>query len=198
MRRLDGIVEKLRENKALFKSLIVDLPGLRFRELPDPAGDLATHLVVFFPSAAIAQAVTGELGSRTLADSGWHIYSKMEHLLNKRTASGRGCPFDCRCHFDEPVEYHAGMLPQTDAQAAGKVFAEILENFKESTGQQFSVGIASLQEGDSLADLVSRADQHLYTRKGRFGDEAAAITQPAPKASKAGFLARIVRLRKGG
>ena len=90
------------------------------------------------------------------------------------------------------------ILPQTDAQAAGKVFAEILENFKESTGQQFSVGIASLQEGDSLADLVSRADQHLYTRKGRFGDEAAAITQPAPKASKAGFLARIVRLRKGG
>lgn len=118
LRRLDGILAKLRENKALFKSLIADLPGLRFRELPDPAGDIATHLVVLFPTAAIATAVSAELGSRTLGDSGWHIYSKMEHLLTQRTATGRGCPFDCGCYFGASTEYRAGMLPQTDALVA--------------------------------------------------------------------------------
>lgn len=118
LRRMDAIRTRLRENKALFKSLIADLPGLRFRELPDPAGDLATHLVVLFPTAAIASAVSAELGSRTLADSGWHIYTKMEHLLMRRTASGRGCPFDCRCYFEAPSEYRAGMLPRTDAIVA--------------------------------------------------------------------------------
>ena len=118
LRRLDGIVAKLHENKSLFKSIIADLPGICFRELPDPAGDIATHLVVLFPSATLARAVTAELGSRTLADSGWHVYSKMEHLLNQRTATGRGCPFDCTTHFDKPTKYSAGMLPQTDALVA--------------------------------------------------------------------------------
>jgi len=95
--------------------LIADLPGIRFRDLPDPAGDLATHLVVLFPDAAVAGAITRELGSRVLADSGWHIYNKMEHLLRQRTASGTGCPFDGRCSLVEAKEYRAGMLPRTDA-----------------------------------------------------------------------------------
>ena len=37
----------------------------------------------------------------------------MEHLLAQRTAVGRGCPFDC-AQFHPPVEYRAGMLPQTE------------------------------------------------------------------------------------
>jgi len=115
LRRIDAIRARLRENKALFKSLIADLPGIRFRDLPDPAGDLATHLVVLFPDAAVAGAITRELGSRVLADSGWHIYNKMEHLLQQRTASGTGCPFDGRCSLVEAKEYRAGMLPRTDA-----------------------------------------------------------------------------------
>ena len=67
---------------------IEDLPGLGFRTIVDPEGDLATHLVITFPSAEIAQAVATELGSITLAASGWHVYSNMEHLLERRTADG--------------------------------------------------------------------------------------------------------------
>lgn len=152
LRRIDAIVTRLRENKALFKSLIADLPGLRFRALPDPAGDLATHLVVLFPSAAIARAVSAELGSRTLADSGWHIYSKMEHLLMKRTASGRGCPFDCGCCSDTPMEYRAGMLPQTDALVAramtigiGIADANIGSNF----------GVTILDDADAVRERAA-------------------------------------------
>ncbi len=118
LRKLEQIRSHLRANKQLFKSLIAGIPDLRFRTLPDPAGDLATHLVVIFPSADVAGRVAADLRSRVLADSGWHIYSKMEHLLQRRTATMRGCPFYCSCHEERQRDYRPGMLPQTDDLAS--------------------------------------------------------------------------------
>jgi dTDP-4-amino-4,6-dideoxygalactose transaminase len=114
LRRLDEIRTHLRQNRRLFHSLLADLPGLQFRTLPDPDGDLATHLVVIFPTEQIARATAADLGSRVLADSGWHVYFNMEHLLQKRTATMKGCPFYCQCHQSRTVDYYRGMLPQTD------------------------------------------------------------------------------------
>jgi dTDP-4-amino-4,6-dideoxygalactose transaminase len=114
VRKLDIIRSHLRANKAIVKSTIADLPGLTFRAIVDPEGDLATHLVVTFPSADVARDVAGELGALTLDRSGWHVYSNMEHLLERRTVSGKGCPFACSC-FGESDGYRRGMLPQTDA-----------------------------------------------------------------------------------
>jgi dTDP-4-amino-4,6-dideoxygalactose transaminase len=118
VRKLDMIRHHLRANKAIVKSAIADLPGLGFRTIVDPEGDLATHLVVTFPSADIARRVADDLGSITLAASGWHVYSNMEHLLERRTVTGRGCPFDCACHGGDGTGYRAGMLPLTDALLA--------------------------------------------------------------------------------
>jgi len=116
--RLERIREHLRAQRDLVWSTIEDLPGIGFRTLPDRDGDLATHLVVTFPQAELARAVTAELGSITLDRSGWHVYTHMEHLLAQRTATGRGCPFDCACSHEEPARYEAGMLPATDALLA--------------------------------------------------------------------------------
>lgn len=118
LRKLDRIRSHLRDNRDTVWSMLESLPGIGFRELPDRDGDLATHLVVVFPDAEVAAAVTERLGSITLAHSGWHVYSHMENLLDQRTVSGRGCPFDCSCTNDEPVRYEAGMLPATDALLA--------------------------------------------------------------------------------
>ena len=117
VRKLDLIRDHLRANKAIVKSAIADLPGLGFRTIVDPEGDLATHLVVTFPSPEIARRVADELGSITLDASGWHVYSNMEHLLERRTAAGKGCPFDCACYGSDAT-YAAGMLPTTDALLA--------------------------------------------------------------------------------
>lgn len=114
VRRLDRIREHLRANRAIVEEIIREVPGIRFRELPDPDGDLATHLVVIFPDANLASAVTAELGSITLATSGWHVYTHMEHVLAGRTITGRGCPFDCPCTDGRPADYRPGMLPATD------------------------------------------------------------------------------------
>ena len=58
--------------------------------------------------------MTAELGSITLATSGWHVYTHMEHVLTGRTITGRGCPFDCACTDERPASYQVGMLPATD------------------------------------------------------------------------------------
>jgi dTDP-4-amino-4,6-dideoxygalactose transaminase len=118
LRKLDRIRAHLTANRDLVWSTLAQLPGIAFRELPDRQGDLATHLVVVFPDAETARAVTAALGSITLDHSGWHVYAHMENLLDQRTVTGRGCPFDCPCHFEGQPDYHAGMLPRTDALLA--------------------------------------------------------------------------------
>jgi len=117
-RKLDSIRDHLRANRDLVMSIIGDVPGLRFRTLPDPDGDLATHLVVIFPDAETCRSVTEQIGSISLDHSGWHVYNHMENLLEQRTVTGRGCPFDCSCTHDAKTEYRAGMLPATDALLA--------------------------------------------------------------------------------
>lgn len=121
LRKLESIRSHLRANKAIVKSALAGLPGLEFRSLADPDGDLATHLVVILPSAAIAHDLAADLGSITLAESGWHVYSNMEHLIERRTVTGKGCPFDCACYPSGEVDYRRGMLPRTDALLARSI-----------------------------------------------------------------------------
>jgi dTDP-4-amino-4,6-dideoxygalactose transaminase len=116
--KLDRIRDHLRSNRDVVWSMLADLPGIRFRELPDRAGDLGTHFVIIFPDADLARSITADLDSITLDKSGWHFYSQMEHLLSQRTATPRGCPFDCECTHSEAADYRAGMLPATDALLA--------------------------------------------------------------------------------
>jgi 8-amino-3,8-dideoxy-alpha-D-manno-octulosonate transaminase len=49
-----------------------------------------------------------------LAESGWHIYNQMEHLLSERTASMKGPPFHDSGNSHAADHYWPGMLPQTD------------------------------------------------------------------------------------
>ena len=115
LRKLDHIRAHLRGNRDKVHEALADLPGIGFGERPDPEGDLATHLVVVFPTSEVARRVAGDLGSITLAESGWHVYTNMEHLLGARTVTGLGCPFDCPGTDDRAVGYRPGMLPRTDA-----------------------------------------------------------------------------------
>ena len=121
LHRLDAIRAHLRANKAIVRAALADLTGLEFRSLADPDGDVATHCVVVLPSAAIARDIAAEVGSITLAESGWHVYTNMEHVLEKRTVTGKGCPFNCRCFNEEDVVYRRGMLPRTDELLARSI-----------------------------------------------------------------------------
>lgn len=112
--KLDAMLGKLRKNKARFKQALQGMPGLMFRELPDPQGELATLLTVFLPTEETARQAAAALGTKVVADSGWHVYSNMEQILEKRTVTAEGCPFTCPYYKGGQVDYHKGMLPRTD------------------------------------------------------------------------------------
>jgi dTDP-4-amino-4,6-dideoxygalactose transaminase len=123
LRKLPRILAHLRANKKHFKELIADLPGLEFRHLPDPEGDCATMLTVILPDEEVARRIARELGSKVVADAGWHVYSNMEQILEQRTLTPEKCPFTCSPYTDRggQMRYWKGMLPQTDALLARSI-----------------------------------------------------------------------------
>lgn len=80
--KLDKIVATLRQKRSKLKSLISKAGGFKFRILNDPEGDCATICTVIFDTKEQAAKVSKVLGSKTVDQSGWHVYANMEHVLN--------------------------------------------------------------------------------------------------------------------
>ena len=98
--KLDMILSILRKKRTYFKSLISGARGFKFRTLNDPDGDCATLCTVIFDTTEIAKKVSTALGSKTVDQSGWHVYSNMEHILK---------------HLKEIGQPHTkGSYPKTD------------------------------------------------------------------------------------
>ena len=117
LKKIVFIKKELKKRKNRFKEGIKDIKGIAFRTLPDPDGEAGTLLTVLFPDEEVARKIGEELGSGVVADSGWHVYNNMEHILGKMVVDDRGCPFTCPFYTDNggKVEYSKGMLPQTDS-----------------------------------------------------------------------------------
>jgi dTDP-4-amino-4,6-dideoxygalactose transaminase len=79
--KIDRIISTLRAKRQILKDLISEAKGFRCRTLNDPDGDCGTLCTVIFDSAEKASAVSKALGSKTVSQSGWHVYSNMEHVL---------------------------------------------------------------------------------------------------------------------
>jgi dTDP-4-amino-4,6-dideoxygalactose transaminase len=82
LKKIDRIISTLREKKNKFKNLISSTKGFKFRTLNDPAGDCATLCTVIFDNKDKAAKVANALGSKTVDQSGWHVYANMEHVLH--------------------------------------------------------------------------------------------------------------------
>jgi 8-amino-3,8-dideoxy-alpha-D-manno-octulosonate transaminase len=80
--KLDMIIKTLHEKRSKFKRLISVAKGFKFRTLNDPDGDCATLCTVIFDTKEQAAKVSKVLGSKTVDQSGWHVYANMEHVLN--------------------------------------------------------------------------------------------------------------------
>lgn len=98
--KLDKIVATLREKRKKLKNLISGETGFKFRILNDPDGDAATLCTIIFDTREQAVEVSKALGSKTLDQSGWHVYANMEHILK---------------HLKEIGQPHTkGSYPKTD------------------------------------------------------------------------------------
>jgi dTDP-4-amino-4,6-dideoxygalactose transaminase len=102
LRKLDRILELLRDKKAKFKRALIEakLEGMSFRKINDP-GECATLLTVIFRNRETAKRVAGALGTSTVSESGWHVYNHMEQILSLSDEGGR-------------PRYGRHMLPRTD------------------------------------------------------------------------------------
>jgi dTDP-4-amino-4,6-dideoxygalactose transaminase len=79
--KLDRIVSTLRDKRRVLKELLSKADGFKFRKLNDPEGDCGTLCTVIFDNHEHAVKVAKVLGSKTVDQSGWHVYSNMEHVL---------------------------------------------------------------------------------------------------------------------
>jgi len=151
--KLERILSTLRANKAAFRAAIETTPGVEFRRLADPDGDIATHLVVVLPDAEVAKAVARDLDTKTLANSGWHVYANMEHLRNKRIVSG----------FASAVaDYVAdpGILPATDALLARSITLGV-GVVDAGIGSAFGINVRSTSTDiEKAADRFRTAVEH--------------------------------------
>ena len=117
LNKVEGIRSELKKRKNSFKEGIQDLKGLEYRTLLDEEGELGTLLTVFLPDEKVARKVGDALGCGVVADSGWHVYNNMEHVLARKTVDDLNCPFSCPYYREKggSMEYSKGMLPRTDA-----------------------------------------------------------------------------------
>ena len=76
------------------------------------------------------------------------------------------------------------ILPQTDLDEAEAIMAQVWHLFQEARDQRFSYGLAALNPGESVPDLVARADAALYQRK-RLGPRTTSQVAPPVAAAQA-------------
>jgi dTDP-4-amino-4,6-dideoxygalactose transaminase len=91
LKKIDRIVATLHEKRDIFKGLISKAKGFHFRKLHDAHSDCATLCTVIFDTREQAVKVTKALGSKTVDQSGWHVYANMEHVLNHLKEVGQPC-----------------------------------------------------------------------------------------------------------
>jgi dTDP-4-amino-4,6-dideoxygalactose transaminase len=147
LRKLDRLIARLRLNKRRFREAIGEIAGMDWRTLPDPQGECATLLTVLFDSSERASAVARSLDTTTVVNSGWHVYSNMEHVLHFLKEHGR--------------PHEKGDYPRTDDILARAI--------------NLSVGVVDRGVGAGFGITVNSTEDEIRHAAARFRDAAAAV-----------------------
>jgi dTDP-4-amino-4,6-dideoxygalactose transaminase len=145
MEKLDSILGMLRDKKGKLKKAIQEakIPGMGFRKLND-ADEVGTLLGVIFDDTSKAQRVAKALKSKTVSESGWHVYNHMEQILAVTDEKG-------------VKRYHAHMLPKTD-DILGRSFLLSVGVVDGGLGAGFGINVMSTdQEIKAAADQFIKA-----------------------------------------
>ena len=128
MRKLPAITEAMRSAKWRIRRALDGVPGLEFRNVPDPAGDTGPVLFMLlrdeataarFVAALRAEGIVGPPGSLVCISTrewGLHWYSNIPSLVNRRSNSRDGFPWSHPANaFAADYHYGHGALPACDA-----------------------------------------------------------------------------------
>jgi 8-amino-3,8-dideoxy-alpha-D-manno-octulosonate transaminase len=142
LQKLDKILQLLKDKKTKFKGAIVagGIKNMEFRKIHDP-GECCTILTILLKDAGTASRVARALGTTTLDDSGWHVYSNMDQILDYTDSTG-----------NKP--YYKHMLPRAD---------DIL-----SRAIALSVGVVDPGLGASFGINILSTDEEIEHTAGKF------------------------------
>ena len=120
---------------------------MAYRTLHDAQGECATLLTVIFDSADRAADVAGRLNTTTVARSGWHVYSNMEHVLAFLREHGR--------------PHAKGAYPRTDDLLARAI--------------NLSVGVVDRGLGAAFGININSTDEDIHRAAAAFRAAAAPV-----------------------
>lgn len=118
LHKLDYIVAEQKKNKQIIKDALAQVPGVKFRTLPDPAGDSATFLAFNLPDEGQAQRFQNMLSAEGVDTvcykrNLWHYVPNWEHFLARSTASSKKYPFTDPTYKGK-VQYAREAIPQAE------------------------------------------------------------------------------------
>jgi len=145
-RKIDRVISTLKEKKKIFKELISDIDGFKFRTLNDPEGECNTLCTVVFDSPGKAARVSKILGTTTVDHSGWHVYANMEHINRYLREVGQ--------------PYGKGAYPRTD---------DIL-----SRSINISIGVVDAGLGSAFGININSTDEDIKAAAGKFREACSA------------------------
>jgi 8-amino-3,8-dideoxy-alpha-D-manno-octulosonate transaminase len=91
-RKLDNFLSIQKKNHQYLQSELAKIPEIKFRTIPDPAGDSHTFLSWFMPSRELTEAVVSEMKNQQIFagnfywfEHNWHYIGKWDHLKTEKT-----------------------------------------------------------------------------------------------------------------
>jgi 8-amino-3,8-dideoxy-alpha-D-manno-octulosonate transaminase len=92
VRKLDQFIAINKKNYTLLKSILSQVSEIGFRSIPDPEGEIFSHLSWFLPTEVATRAVVAELKQQNVLagnfywyDNNWHYIRKWDHLRQPAT-----------------------------------------------------------------------------------------------------------------
>jgi len=145
-RKLDMIIAAQMKNKNAVKELLKDVPGLKFRNIPDPTGDTATFLGFNLPDAAATERFQAALGAEGVdmvcfKRNKWHYVPNWEHLLAWATANSKKFPFTYPAYRGK-VDYSIRLIPKAEDLLGRTLFMGIPIKMTDARLGQIQEGIA--------------------------------------------------------
>jgi 8-amino-3,8-dideoxy-alpha-D-manno-octulosonate transaminase len=144
--RLDQFVGATRTNAAAIEKVVGDVDGLTPRRRPDADGSVGTSLTWFAPTADVANAFVRALRKEGVPSAqmyeGLPVYATPA-ILERRTASGKGGPWNCAEHPTDVV-YELGMCPQTEDLVGRSVTVGVGAAFDQDDCDFVAAGIVKV------------------------------------------------------
>ena len=150
LNKLPKILESMRKSKSRILDSIGEVQGLKRRKIHDPSGDGSSSITWFLPSADLARKFVKALVAEGIPSAqiydGKPVYANPA-ILEKRTATGKGGPWNCSEHPTD-IEYHLGICPRTEDLVSRSGTVGVGATFTES-------------DCDDVAEAVTKVARHL-------------------------------------